>query len=152
MVFRFSGRYAVLSIVLLTVEVLIAVFVHDRVVRPFVGDVLVVVLVFTACRTFLAVGYYRLALGVLLFAVAVEIGQYLGLVSLLGLEDSGLARVVIGMTFDPFDLLAYATGIALVCLIGALRRRGSRRERLSSSPWPPPSSSSRVHGHGQREI
>jgi hypothetical protein len=121
MKFGFSKKYAVLSVGLFAVEIFIALFIHDRLVRPFVGDMLVVILIFTLCRTVIDTGYFRLALCVLIFSFAVEIGQYFNLISILGLRHSALARVLVGMTFDVHDLLAYSSGALLICMIGSLR-------------------------------
>ena len=39
--------YAIATVILLLIEVLIAVYVHDAFVRPYIGDVLVVVVIYT---------------------------------------------------------------------------------------------------------
>jgi len=132
MKFRFNKKYAVLSIGLFAVEVFKALFIHDRLVRPFVGDMLVVILIFTICRTFINAGYFRLALCALIFAFAVEIGQYFNLISIFGLRHSALARIIIGATFDFHDLLAYSAGILLVCIIGSAAKFHPNRKRSSS--------------------
>ena len=44
--------YIILSILLLANEVFIALFVHDRFIRPYVGDVLVVMVLYTFVRIF----------------------------------------------------------------------------------------------------
>jgi hypothetical protein len=119
---RFNKKCAVLSIGLLAAEIFIALFINDRLVRPFVGDMLVVILIFTLCRTIVETGYFRLALCVLIFSFAVETGQYFNLVSILGLQHSAMARIIIGMTFDFHDLIAYSSGVLLICIIGLLRR------------------------------
>ena len=129
MKFALSKKYAVLSIGLLAVEISIALFIHDRLVRPFVGDMLVVILLFTLCRTVIETGYIRLALCVLTFSFAVEIGQYFNLISILGLQNSSLARTIIGTTFDFHDLLAYSAGALLICIIGLLRRKASMKAK-----------------------
>jgi uncharacterized protein DUF2809 len=132
MKFRFSKRYAILSIALFVVEVFIALFIHDRLVRPFVGDMLVVILIFTICRSVINANYFWLALSVLIFSFAVEIGQYFDLVAALGLQQCVLARTIIGTTFDYHDLLAYGAGVLLILIIGLLNRNGSdwhRRNR-----------------------
>ena len=119
-----------LSIGLFLVEVGIALFIHDRLIRPFVGDLLVVILIFTVIRTFIKTSNVRLACGILIFAFAIEIGQYFNLVSRLGLQPYKLARIMIGTTFDLHDLLAYTTGILLILIINSLEnRRGSARYR-----------------------
>ena len=45
------------------------------------------------------------AAGALALAYLVELGQWFGLVDALGLGGSRVARVVLGATFDPLDLL-----------------------------------------------
>jgi Protein of unknown function (DUF2809) len=112
---------------LFVVEIFIALFAHDRIVRPFVGDMLVVILIFTLCRTVVKVNYFRLALCVLIFSFAVEIGQYFNLISILGLQHNALARIVIGMTFDVHDLLAYGAGVLLIFAIGLFAKFHSSR-------------------------
>jgi hypothetical protein len=128
----FNKQYAVLSVGLFAVEVFIALFVHDRLVRPFVGDMLVVILVFTLCRTVIKADYFGLALCVLIFSFAVEIAQYFNLISILGLQDSRLARTIIGSTFDFHDLIAYSAGALLICIIGSIAKFHSNRRRSFS--------------------
>jgi hypothetical protein len=130
MKFALSKKYAVLSIGLIAVEISIALFIHDRLIRPFVGDMLVVILIFTLCRTVIETGYLRLTLCVLTFSFAVEIGQYFNLISLLGLQHSKLARIIIGATFDFHDLLAYSAGALLICIIGSLRWKMTMKAKL----------------------
>lgn len=107
-------------------EVVIALFIDDAFIRPFVGDSLAVVLVYLALRAATPLRR-RVALGAALgVAVLVELGQFLRLSELLGLGGSGLARVVLGSSFDPFDLLCYAAGAACVALLDpSIRRCGA---------------------------
>lgn len=108
--------YAVLTVAVLAVEILIALFAHDGVVRPFLGDVLVVVLLFCALRTVLPrASGARLAGSVLLFACAVEVSQAFDLVALLGLQDNRLLSTALGRTFSCWDFVAYFAGY-LACL------------------------------------
>ena len=118
--FRFSPRAFVLFASIFGVEVLIALFVHDRWIRGFVGDVLVVAVVFYFLRSFLDCKPSFLAIGVLLFAWAVEAAQSVDFVTRLGLQDHKIARIVLGSTFDWLDVLAYAIGAALVWCVEAL--------------------------------
>lgn len=62
-------------------------------------------------------------IGVLIFAFMVEFAQYFKLVEVLGLEGNRLARIVIGSTFDPLDLLAYTLGAIAVVLIEKYRKK-----------------------------
>lgn len=113
-----------LSVLLFATESLIALFVHDSFIRPFIGDMLVVILLFAVCRTFLKVDHFRLALGVLVFSFLIEVGQYFELVKKLGLQRNRLARTIIGATFDFHDLLAYLAGVLLILIVDFSAKRG----------------------------
>ena len=112
----FQKQYFILFFFLFIIEALIAAFLHDRFVRPYVGDFLVVILVYCFVKSFFNVPVFRTALGVLLFAYFVEFLQYLKLIKVLGLESSGLANTILGNSFEWIDLLAYTLGIfTLLC-------------------------------------
>lgn len=105
--------YTSLFMAILLVEIGIALFVEDSFVRPYVGDMLVTVLLCCFCRIFFQKGFRLLPLVVFAFSALVEIGQYFDVVALLGLENNVLLSTVIGRTFSPSDLLCYAVG----CLV-----------------------------------
>ncbi|MDE6619656.1 MAG: DUF2809 domain-containing protein [Lachnospiraceae bacterium] len=107
----------ILTIILLIVEVFIALFVHDRIVRPYIGDLLVVVVIYTFVRIWLPDSVQRLPLYVFLFATGVEILQYFNLVELLGVEDNPFLRVLLGTAFDVKDIMCYAAGCVLVWIV-----------------------------------
>lgn len=109
-----SAPYAVVAIVLFGVEVVIALFVRDEFIRPFVGDMLAVALVYAALR---AVTPLRLlpALAVTLgIAFVIEFAQLFGLLAALGLADNQIARIIVGGVFDPLDLVAYSVAAQLI--------------------------------------
>ena len=114
----FHKRHLAVFVPVLLLEVCIALFVRDRFVRPFVGDVLVVILVCSFVRVFLDGPATQIAIGVFVFACLVELGQYLDLVSVLQLEGSKVASIIIGSTFDWKDILAYGVGMAIVIVAG----------------------------------
>ena len=109
--------YVAATLLLFAVEVLIAVFVHDAVIRPYAGDGIVVMLVYTVLRSATRLGASAAVVGAFLLACAVELGQYIHLVDRIGLGRNGFARTVLGTQFEPADFLAYAIG-ALVVLAG----------------------------------
>lgn len=116
MLFNFSFKYLFLTICLFFIELAIALFVKDTIIRPFVGDVLVVVLIYCFLRIFLRIDYWKIAFGVLLFACLIEIGQYFDYVKLLGLENNRILSIAMGRTFEWTDFLAYFTGFCLIIL------------------------------------
>ena len=119
----FSRRHALLSLLLFGIELLIGTQLDDAFIRPFVGDLLVVVLIYCLLRTLLEIPCYPLAIGVLVFAISVETGQYFHLAELLGVGHIRLARIIIGSTFDPKDLLAYLLGTMLIMASHAAREQ-----------------------------
>lgn len=125
MKFNFNNRYFFIFILVFLVEVYIALFVTDQIIRPFVGDVLIVVLIYSFVRMlFYIQNHHKLAVSVLLFAYLVEFSQLFDLVSILGLADSKFATIVIGTTFDWRDLLSYTMGFVLILVeSGVLPRR-----------------------------
>ena len=92
--------YAGVFVLLLGVECLIALYVRDRFIRPYVGDMLVTVLLYFFVRMIFPRGVRHLSLWIFLFAAGVECSQYLRLASLLGLEHIPTARIILGSTFD----------------------------------------------------
>ena len=120
-----SGRnaYALAALVILAIEVLIALFVRDAIVRPYVGDVLAVVLVYLVLRAVTPLGVIVAAGISLVIAVAVEVAQALNLLGALGLSDNTLARVILGGSFDWLDIAAYTTGALIVLAVELLRGR-----------------------------
>jgi len=113
--------YAIAALLLLGMEAAIALFVHDDFVRPYVGDVLVVILLHCALRVIFPGKPRLLPLYVFAFACLVEFTQYINLLDLLGLGHIGWLRIVIGGTFDWADIACYAVGCAI---IGAIECRG----------------------------
>ena len=96
------------------IEVVIAIWVHDRIIRPFIGDLLVVILLYCLVRGISRLSVKAAAGWVLAFAFLVEILQYFDIVNLLQLGHNRLARVVIGTSFAWMDLWMYVLGIGLV--------------------------------------
>ena len=117
MLLTFRRRYLIAAAFLLLVEICIALYVRDSLVRPYGGDFLVVILIYCVGRAFLNWSVTAVAVATLLFSFAVEIGQYYSLVDRLGLRGNRLAEVVIGVGFSWGDLLAYTLGIAAVIVV-----------------------------------
>lgn len=106
--------YAAAFIFLLAVEVLIALFIDDAFVRPYVGDMLVVIVVYSFIRIIIPEKNRLMPLWVFLFAALVEVLQLFSLVDRLGLGDIRFFRVLIGSVFDFKDILCYVVGCSLL--------------------------------------
>src|SRR3954466_9212318 len=96
---RFHRRYFISALFLFIVEVMIALYLHDAIIRPYVGDLLVVILIYCFIKAFFDLPVLPLALYVLLFAYAIEFLQWLQLIKLLGMQHSKLANIILGNLF-----------------------------------------------------
>ncbi|WP_231459059.1 MULTISPECIES: DUF2809 domain-containing protein [unclassified Pedobacter] len=112
----FSLKFLFIFLAIFIVEVLIAKYLDDAFIRPFGGDVLVVVLMYAFFRIFLKTNYKNLALGVLIFSFVIEFLQATHYVNWLGLQDSNFWTIVLGTHFSVYDLLAYFIGY-IICLL-----------------------------------
>jgi hypothetical protein len=118
---RFNRRYFVLMLLLFVIEFIIGADFHDTIIRPYGGDFLVVILIYCFVKSFINTPVIKTALGVLLLSYMVEGSQYFHLVTLLGMQHSRLANIMLGTSFSFTDLLAYTLGIASVIVVENLR-------------------------------
>jgi len=119
----FRPGYALAALILFAVEVLIALFVHDGLIRPYVGDVLAVALVYTALRAITPLGLLPAIILTLAIALAIELAQLFNLLDALGLRSNRIAATVLGGSFDWLDLVAYGLGALAVVGIDLARLR-----------------------------
>jgi hypothetical protein len=103
-------------VALLAIEIFIGLRIHDQFVRPFIGDVLVVMLLYCFVRALFEVRVVAALIGVFVFACAIEVSQYFDLVKRLHVENEPVLRVALGTHFDPLDFVAYAVGAAITWL------------------------------------
>jgi hypothetical protein len=119
--FRFNKIYFLIFLMLLWFEVLIALFMQGNFIRIYVGDFLVVILIYCFIRSFIEIGTFPSVLATLLFAYTVEWAQYFSVVNRLGLQDNRIATTLMGNAFEWQDLLAYTLGGLIVMLIEYVR-------------------------------
>lgn len=117
----YCGAFAAL----LAAEIYIALFVRDTFVRPYLGDVLVIVLLYCLARGPLGLRGRRLVPAVTAVGAAAECLQYFRLADRLGLAEGSVLRVILGSTFDWTDLLCYLSGGALLAVWEMLTARKS---------------------------
>lgn len=113
---HFSRAYFAWAVILFITEVLIAIYLKHGFIRAYVGDVLVVILIYCFIKAFFRLPVLPVAIGVLLFAFTIETLQYFNIVDKIGLSHSRLAVIVIGNSFSWGDMLTYIIGIVIVLL------------------------------------
>jgi len=117
MKWRFDPKSFIICLIIFFIEVLIALFVNDSFIRPYGGDILVVILIYYFLKSFIETKTIYLVVAVLLFAYLVEIGQYFRMVEVLGLQGNTVMRVIIGSSFSWWDIICYTIGGAICYLI-----------------------------------
>ena len=98
MKYRKRLLYLLAFIFLVLLEVLIGAFVHDSFIRPYVGDALVVIVLYCMVRIIIPEKVYWLPIAIFLFAVFVEIMQGINIIGLLGIQNS-ILKIALGSTF-----------------------------------------------------
>jgi hypothetical protein len=111
-----NNRYLSIALVLLAIEIFIAVYVKDRFIRPFFGDFLAVIFVYTLIRTFFSHSF-KVALWSLGIAYFIETLQYFKFIEISGLIKYKILAVVIGNSFSWLDILAYTLGFIFIVVI-----------------------------------
>ncbi len=113
-------RYATIFILLLVTEVAIAVFHFHKFVRGFIGDILVIPLLYTLLRLVWKLSSKRTLQWVLVIAFSVELLQLMSITKHFHIENK-VVLLLLGQTFDGWDLVAYWFGIIPVLLIEKFR-------------------------------
>lgn len=119
-------KYAAGFILLLIVEVLIALYLHDNFIRPYVGDILVVVVLYFFIRMFIPNGVKLMPIYIFIFAAGIEVSQYFKLVEILGLQKNTFFRVLMGSVFDIKDIVCYGVGCAVIAVASGICRKLKR--------------------------
>ena len=113
--------YLIGFLVTLALEICIGAFVRDSFIRPYVGDVLVTVLLCSLGRTLFPDRFPWLPAAVLVFAAGVECFQLIDIPAL----DGTLLGIILGSTFDPADLICYTVGCLLFIIADTFTKGGA---------------------------
>ena len=109
--------YIIGFLVLLGVEICIGVFYFNFFIRAYIGDVIVVWVIYCLFRSFVPRKFNScaVAVGILVFSFAVEFLQKIHIADVLGVKNE-LLRIIIGTSYAPEDLWCYAAGTAVTLL------------------------------------
>lgn len=128
--FHFKKHYFLIGLLIFFSEVCIALFIHDGFVRPYLGDFLVVIMLYCFIRSMLNTHIRMTGVITVSIAYLVELCQYLNLLEWLGLEHNKAMRIVLGSTFEWFDILAYTIGVLTVVFID-LKINSNKSQRIN---------------------
>lgn len=113
---HFNLKYFIASIVLFLVELSIAILHFNAFIRGFLGDVLVILLLYSFLKIFIKNNVLKTAIFVLAFAYFVEFLQFFRLAELFHIK-SKILLIIVGSVFDLWDLVAYTLGFLFILLI-----------------------------------
>lgn len=109
--------YIIGFVLLVAVEVCIGVFYFNYFIRAYIGDVIIVLVLYCLFRSFVPKKFssYGIAVGILVFSFAVEFLQKAHIADLLGVENK-LLRIIIGTSYATEDLWCYVAGTVVTIL------------------------------------
>lgn len=120
---QFNYRYGIAAILIFLVEVLIATVLKDIFfIRAYLGDVLVVMLLYAFVRSFVWMDEARLILGIFIFSCMIETAQYFNIAERLGFRPGSIMYTVIGNSFSWIDIACYAAGCMILYSFVRLKR------------------------------
>lgn len=104
-------QHLFIAVFVFITEILIATtFAHTGFVRPFLGDYLVVILLYHLVKSARDIPPLKLAVAVFVFACLVETAQYFQLADVLGFPRGSVMSILIGTNFSWTDILMYLLG------------------------------------------
>ena len=118
--------YGIATVILLIIEVIIGLYAHGW-IRNYLGDVLIVILLYTLYRTIIPewpTKWYVLPTVIIIFAFVVEFLQLWGFCDRFGITNR-LLRIIIGTGFSVEDLVSYAIGIVPCYVVEYITKRKS---------------------------
>ena len=105
--FLINKKYIIPTLIIFWIEILIAIFFYNNIIRSFVGDVLVIILIYFFLSIFIKTKKIYIWLFCLLFAYIIEFLQFINILKLLDLPRCKILTIILWNTFDRKDLLAY---------------------------------------------
>lgn len=120
-------------IFLFFIEVLIALYMHDDFIRPYVGDMIVTVVVWSFARIIFPEKFRLMSLYVMIFAILVEVGQYFNYVDILGITNPILVTMM-GTSFAWADIACYAVGCVFAAIADIfILKKATTRIKINKS-------------------
>ncbi len=117
----FNKRYFIAFLLLLSIEIIIAIFIKQGFIRFVFGDFLVVIMLYYFFKNFVKINSLYIAITVLIIAFSIEFLQLIDVFSILNIPKNTFTKLVLGTTFNVEDLIAYTLGITTILMIDATK-------------------------------
>ncbi|PYG87319.1 uncharacterized protein DUF2809 [Ruminiclostridium sufflavum DSM 19573] len=123
---KINFKYICAFLILLATEIFIGLFVRDAIIRPYIGDALVVILMYAFIRGIVQKNIRFLPIYLFFFASAVELTQYYHLADVLHVRNNRIISAVIGTSFDIKDIFCYLAAAVILLIWERVRFRRSK--------------------------
>ena len=123
--FTFKAKPFIIFLALFLIEVVIAKFFHDKIIRPFLGDFLAVIALYFLLKSFLKFSVSTIALMSISIAYLLELLQYLHFIEFAGLEKYKILVIILGSSFDWGDILAYTLGFLFLIFVEKITNKNT---------------------------
>lgn len=111
--------WAILFFLFLGIEVFIALNIHDTFIRPYLGDVLVIWVLYFGIRTVLPKPVPHLPALLFLLGCGAEFLQYFHAADFPVIRQIPAIRIILGSTFDVRDMACYGVGAVSIWLFSS---------------------------------
>lgn len=119
--FKFDYKNLLIAVFIFLIEVLIATKLKDIFfVRAYLGDVIVVMLIYYFIKAFFKIESTKLIVGIFIFSCLIETLQHFKFAEVLGFQKNPIMMTVLGNSFSWVDILCYFTGCIILFLITKL--------------------------------
>jgi len=128
---KLNLKCLIVFFILLIVEIIIGVFVRDAIIRPYVGDILVVILMYAFIRGIIKKPIKYLPIYLFIFSCIVETAQYFRIVDILHLRKYKILSTIMGTSFDIKDILCYLIGTVILIIWERVERKINSTSKTS---------------------
>lgn len=113
---QFNKYYLALAHFIFLLELAIAFIIKTGFIRYTLGDYLVVILLYAIFRGCTSLSVRASAFAVLFIAYGIELLQLTSFLAYFNLQNSTVAKLILGSTFQIGDLVAYTLGIITILI------------------------------------
>jgi len=128
---KLNLKCLIVFFILLIVEIIIGVFVRDAIIRLYVGDILVVILMYAFIRGIIKKPVKYLPIYLFIFSCIVETAQYFRIVDILHLRKYKILSTIMGTSFDIKDILCYLIGTVILIIWERVERKINSTSKTS---------------------
>lgn len=118
---KFNKNFFLISILTFVVGIVLFFF-SSGFIRNYIGDVVVVIFLYSLLSTFFKIRIQIKAAAIFLLAVFVELAQLF-----IQMPTNQIASITLGSSFDKFDIIAYIIGLIIITLYELISKRKERK-------------------------